>query len=292
MFRKEEAAVTDWSEATVAMCAARQQDILASAAEMLAPGGRLVYSTCTFSPEENEGVISAFLHAHPAFSVEPVEAPWFSPARPDWISDPAPGLEHAFRLWPHCLRGEGHFAAVLRSHADGARQDVPTERPAQLPAAAADFLRSCTQPMPDGVPVCFGSVCYLAPAETPALSGLRVLRAGLELGELRRDRFSPAHALALWLHTYPQTADFPAGGRLSARRDAARHAARLDAADGRRAFAWLGTRRGRHSKESVSKGPAPSALTASLAFSPPNFRFSLYRMFKLCYTRPSKELSN
>lgn len=212
MFRKEEAAVTDWSEATVAMCAARQQEILASAAEMLAPGGRLVYSTCTFSPEENEGVISAFLHAYPAFSVEPVEAPWFSPARPDWISDPAPGLEHAFRLWPHRLRGEGHFAAVLRSHADGARQDVPTERPAQLPAAAADFLRSCTQPMPDGVPVCFGSVCYLAPAETPALSGLRVLRAGLELGELRRDRFSPAHALALWLHTYPQTADFPVGG--------------------------------------------------------------------------------
>ena len=90
MFRKEEAAVTDWSEATVAMCAARQQEILASAAEMLAPGGRLVYSTCTFSPEENEGVISAFLHAHPAFSVEPVEAPWFSPARPDWIDDPAP----------------------------------------------------------------------------------------------------------------------------------------------------------------------------------------------------------
>ena len=210
MFRKEEAAVTDWSEATVAMCAARQQEILASAAEMLAPGGRLVYSTCTFSPEENEGVISAFLHAHPAFSVEPVEAPWFSPARPDWIDDPAPGLEHAFRLWPHCLRGEGHFAAVLRSHADGARQDVPTERAAQLPAAAADFLRSCTQPLPDGVPVCFGSVCYLAPTETPALSGLRVLRAGLELGELRRDRFSPAHALALWLHSYPQTADFPA----------------------------------------------------------------------------------
>ena len=95
MFRKEEAAVTDWSEATVAMCAARQQEILASAAEMLAPGGRLVYSTCTFSPEENEGVISAFLHAHPAFSVEPVEAPWFSPARPDWIDDPPPGLPSA-----------------------------------------------------------------------------------------------------------------------------------------------------------------------------------------------------
>ena len=65
----------------------------------------------------------------------------------------------------------------------------------------------------------------------------------------------------------------PGDCRLSARRDAARHAARLDAADGRRAFTRLGTRRGRHSKESVSEGPAPSALTASLAFSPPDFRF-------------------
>ena len=212
MFRRQPEARDEWDADAPRRCADRQMEILAQAAKMLRPGGTMVYSTCTFSPEENEGVISAFLHAHPAFSVEPVEAPWFSPARPDWIDDPAPGLEHAFRLWPHCLRGEGHFAAVLRSHADGARQDVPTERPAQLPAAAADFLRSCTQPMPDGVPVCFGSVCYLAPTETPALSGLRVLRAGLELGELRRDRFSPAHALALWLHTYPQTADFPADG--------------------------------------------------------------------------------
>lgn len=115
--------------------------------------------------------------------------------------------------------------------------------------------------MPDGVPVCFGSVCYLAPTETPALSGLRVLRAGLELGELRRDRFSPAHALALWLHTYPQTADFPAGGRrlppICAGETLHGTPARLDAADGRRAFTRLGARRGRHSKESVSKGPAP-----------------------------------
>ncbi len=229
--------MTDWSEATVAMCAARQQEILASAAEMLAPGGRLVYSTCTFSPEENEGVISAFLHAHPAFSVvEPVEAPWFSPARPDWISDPAPGLEHSFRLWPHCLRGEGHFAAVLRSHADGARQDVPTERPAQLPAAAADFLRSCTQPLPDGVPVCFGSVCYLAPAETPALSGLRVLRAGLSWASCAVTASPRPRAGALAAHL-PADGGFPGRRpgdcRLSARRDAARHAARLDAADGR-----------------------------------------------------------
>ena len=69
MFRKEEAAVTDWSEATVAMCAARQQEILASAAEMLAPGGRLVYSTCTLNRKENEKQVSRFLSEHPEFSL-------------------------------------------------------------------------------------------------------------------------------------------------------------------------------------------------------------------------------
>ena len=65
MFRKEEAAYTDWSVETVQMCAKRQLEILSSAAQMLKPGGRMVYSTCTFAPEENEGVISDFLRCHP-----------------------------------------------------------------------------------------------------------------------------------------------------------------------------------------------------------------------------------
>ena len=110
MFRKEEAAVTDWSEETVFMCARRQAEILHSASVMLRPGGRLVYSTCTFSPEENEGSVSEFLKTHPDFSIEAVDAPWFSPGRPDWIECPAPGLEKTFRLWPHRLLGEGTTA--------------------------------------------------------------------------------------------------------------------------------------------------------------------------------------
>ncbi len=114
MFRKEEAAVTDWSEETVLMCARRQAEILHSASVMLRPGGRLVYSTCTFAPEENEASVSAFLRAHPDFSIGRAFAPWFSPGRPDWISDPMPGLEKTFRLMPHRLLGEGHYCAVLR----------------------------------------------------------------------------------------------------------------------------------------------------------------------------------
>ena len=103
MFRKEEAAVTDWSEETVAMCANRQQEILRSAARLLRPGGRLVYSTCTFAPEENEGVVQQFLAEHEEFVPETVDAPWF-----------AQGENGTMRMWPHKLFGEGHFAAVLR----------------------------------------------------------------------------------------------------------------------------------------------------------------------------------
>ena len=103
MFRKEEAAVTDWSPETVAMCARRQAEILHSGAQMVRPGGRLVYSTCTFAPEEDEEAVAEFLSTHPEFVPECVEAPWFEPVE-----------NSGFRMWPHKLRGEGHFAAVLR----------------------------------------------------------------------------------------------------------------------------------------------------------------------------------
>ena len=150
MFRKEEAAVTDWSEETVLMCARRQAEILHSAAQMLRPGGRLVYSTCTFSPEENEGSVSEFLKTHPDFSIEAVDAPWFSPGRPDWIECPAPGLEKTFRLWPHRLLGEGHYCAVLRKAGDGKGADIPLEQPAKLPKELTDFCRETGAAMPEG----------------------------------------------------------------------------------------------------------------------------------------------
>ena len=102
MFRKEEAAVTDWSQETVEMCARRQGEILCSGAQLVRPGGRLVYSTCTFAPEENEAVIAKFLETHPDFHPEEIEAPWFTA-----------GENGSFRMWPHKLLGEGHFAAVL-----------------------------------------------------------------------------------------------------------------------------------------------------------------------------------
>ena len=186
MFRKEEAAITDWSQETVEMCAARQAEILESAARLLKPGGRLVYSTCTFAPEEDELAVAAFLDRHPEFVPEEVDAPWFTP-----------GPQGSYRMWPHRLLGEGHFGAVLRK-LEGEEPEIPLEKGAVLPKPWVAFAKETGLTLPEGIPVTFGDRLYLAPLGTPALQGLRVLRAGLELGTLKKDRLEPAHALALW----------------------------------------------------------------------------------------------
>ena len=189
MFRKEEAAITDWSEENVEMCARRQAEILDCAAAMLRPGGRLVYSTCTFAPQEDEEAVEAFLARHPEFEPEPVNAPWFQESRP--------GM---YRLWPHKLLGEGHFAAVLRKmDCREETADVNPDKPMPLPKAFLTFAKELDIALPDGQAVTFGDTLYWMPPQMPALHRLRVLRPGLELGALKKDRFEPAHALALWL---------------------------------------------------------------------------------------------
>lgn len=197
MFRKEEAAVTDWSQETVQMCARRQREILDSAARLVRPGGRLVYSTCTFAPEEDEETVAAFLEAHPEFTPEPVEAPWF-----------VPGENASYRMWPHKLLGEGHFAAVLRK-TQGESGEVPAFPGEKCPKAWESFAKELDITLPEGKAVSFGQSLYWAPVELPELNRLKVLRPGLELGTERKGRFEPAHALALWLKTCAVTESFP-----------------------------------------------------------------------------------
>ncbi len=204
MFRKHDAAWADWSPETVAMCARRQAEILDSAAVMLRPGGRLVYSTCTFSPEENEGTVSAFLRRHPDFSVEQTDAPWFAPGRPDWVPDGQPELARTLRLWPHLLRGEGHFAAVLRRGEAGEERFALRPSPCggqsdRLPAEVRELLRALNVNLPAGLPVLWGERVFWAPSDLPELRGLKALRPGLELAVLKKGRAEPAHALALYL---------------------------------------------------------------------------------------------
>ena len=188
MFRKEEAAVTDWSPETVEMCARRQGEFLHSAAPMLRPGGRLVYSTCTFAPQEDELAVAEFLNSHPEFTPEEAEAPWF-----------VSGENGSHRMWPHKLLGEGHFAAVLRKSEEGEVRDG-IEAPAEkLPKEWTSFAKDLDITLPEGKALMFGQNLFWAPEAMPELKGLKVLRPGLELGAVKKDRFEPAHALALWL---------------------------------------------------------------------------------------------
>lgn len=196
MFRKEEAAVTDWSQEVVEMCARRQAEILHSAAQLVRPGGRLVYSTCTFAPEEDEQAVENFLESHPEFQPEQVEAPWFAPTDPG-----------CYRMWPHKLKGEGHFAAVLRK-TGGEEQEVPLSQGKPLPQQWQNFAKELGISLPAGKAVSFGQSLFLAPEEMPDIARLKVMRPGLELGTVKKDRFEPAHALALWLRDCANTEHF------------------------------------------------------------------------------------
>ena len=188
MFRKEAAAVTDWSEETVEMCARRQREILRDAAKLVMPGGRLVYSTCTFAPQENEEVITSFLQEHPEFSPEEVDAPWFESVG-----------NGSFRLWPHKLLGEGHFAAVLKRTEEAPGEKISFAAGEKLSAQWQDFAKENGISLPRGKAVLFGQSLYWAPEDMPDIRKLRVLRPGLELGEIKKAYFLPAHALSLWL---------------------------------------------------------------------------------------------
>lgn len=146
MFRKEEDMVRQWEKHSVEKCSRMQHEILEHAAKLLAPGGRLVYSTCTFSPEENECSIAAFLRSHPEFRVVPLPLQHgFAAGQPAWAAaaegtaEPdAAALQTAgtIRLWPHRLKGEGHFAAVLEKAADGPGESLRAE----AEASAGDRL--------------------------------------------------------------------------------------------------------------------------------------------------------
>ena len=198
MFRKEEAAVTDWSQETVEMCARRQAEILHSAARLVRPGGRLVYSTCTFAPEEDEQAVENFLAAHPEFVPDEVEAPWFEK-----------GDNASFRMWPHKLLGEGHFAAVFRkTEADA--EDIPELKGEKLPKQWESFAKELGIRLPAGKAVTFGQNLFWVPEEMPDIARMKVMRPGLELGTVKKDRFEPAHALALWLKDCENTESYGA----------------------------------------------------------------------------------
>ena len=173
MFRKDPGAVAEWSPEHVAACAGRQRAILSSAQKAVKPGGQLVYSTCSFSPAENEENVAWFLAAYPDFE-----------------------LVTERRLYPHTSQGEGQYGALLRRKGTAQETAYLPQRSDRAPLAEAFMAESCEglsgplRLLPDGR-------ALLLPPLPCALEGMRVLRAGLLLGEAAKGRFVPAHALAM-----------------------------------------------------------------------------------------------
>ena len=199
MFRQRPQAIEQRSMATVAICAARQKEILDNAAVMLKPGGTIVYSTCTFSKEENEDVIEYFLERHPDFTLEEME-----------------------RFWPHKVDGEGHFVAKLvrRGSVDtGLKADRKTKKNKNSknrknetkPALTKENMKLLSEFLDETISedmaaliknsrlVMFGEQLYRLPDMEVDIKGLKVQRAGLHIGEFKKQRFEPSHSLALAL---------------------------------------------------------------------------------------------
>ena len=210
MFRKNTDACDEWSPQNVEICADRQLEILENAARMLKSGGHMVYSTCTFAPLENEGTIYQFLKKHPEFSVVSpgIHTEGFDTGHFDWISEENPDIsfkddiENCIRLWPHKIKGEGHFAALLEKSSDhGGIPRIKFEKGIS-PQELKDYLsfeRNYLNIHLHGTFIKFGNQLYLLPKDTPVLKGIKVLRPGLHLGTFLKNRFEPSHALALAL---------------------------------------------------------------------------------------------
>lgn len=223
MFRKDQEAAEQWSPEHVAMCARRQQRILELAASMLKPGGRMVYSTCTFAPEENEGVILRFLMDHEDFSLEEPEGEdVFACGNPRWAlynqkdedilkqeeNLEAWRLSRTRRIMPHKLEGEGHFMAVLRRSPEALSSAGRIRMPAYLDKSREKETFKAMEALLKEILACpedwllkkeyimFGDQLYLVPPQMPDMKGMKILRPGLHVGTWKKNRFEPAHALA------------------------------------------------------------------------------------------------
>jgi len=244
MFRKDEAAVRSWESFKCERCTRLQAPILHSADRLLKPGGTLVYSTCTFSPEENEQMIAEFMSLHEGYELEDIpKIGGIEGGRPQWAlrgadaaneaSNNATGcglidrkeLEKAARLWPHRVRGEGHFVAKLikkncgrgynDSHGSKVTRNENVVTYDSLPESFHSFVNENLNYKPEGVYLIRGRNLYNLPESPPALDNLKTAKFGWFLGTFEGGRFEPSHSMvvALEKEAFKRTINLDASGR-------------------------------------------------------------------------------
>ena len=196
MFRREPSMVKDWEAKGPAYYADIQQQILRTAVRMLRPGGMLLYSTCTFSTEEDEENVRKLLAQDPALSLVPI-AP-----RPGFSDGKIPGT---VKLWPHKIHGEGHFLSLFQKAEGSDSKEAAASKsakcsaskPGRLPEEAAAFLARLPEKYRKLTFLQVKENIYLLPEDTALRPGLHYLRTGLFFGALKKEHFTPSQALAL-----------------------------------------------------------------------------------------------
>ncbi len=179
MFRKDEIAIKDWSHHKVLECQSIQRELIRDGYEMLCEGGILVYSTCTFAKEENEDIINEFIEEYENAQLIETE-----------------------RLWPHKIKGEGHFVAKIKKleNEDCNVKQLKTKRLDKELKDYKDFEKKFLNINLDNSFELRGENLYLLPNESPDTKKLRVLRYGLHVGTMKKNRFEPSHALSHYLN--------------------------------------------------------------------------------------------
>lgn len=202
MFRKQGNMTKAWEKNGVDLFVGLQQSILKEAVTMLKPGGTMIYSTCTFSKEENEQAMEYLLSLDDSLHLQ--ELPLFDgfdKGHPEWGITGNEELTKCRRLWPHRIEGEGHFVAMVRKDRDNTALPV-TEyifSKERLSREAVDFIESIQYPFDlSRMDVQKERVFYI-PEKMPYVKGLRILRCGLYMGDMKKNRFEPSQSLAMFL---------------------------------------------------------------------------------------------
>ena len=202
MYRKNDKAILEWSPENVSACAVRQKEILENAAACLAPGGYLLYSTCTYATEENEEIVADFLSNHPSFRLSPCSANVVSHTANgiDVSHGKYPELALCRRFYPHVSPGEGQFVALLQRDGDD-RVKGTTLKDAFVPLGKSDlalaqaFMRETVGCILPELGACGGNATAFPIREQLyfPLAPFGVVSAGVTLGELRKGRLIPHH---------------------------------------------------------------------------------------------------
>lgn len=196
MFKKNPAAMTEWSREHTLSCAVRQKKILADAVKMLKKGGKLIYSTCTFAPCENEGVADWILKEYPFMELEKIDLKGLSDANGAWVNSEF-DLSGAKRIFPHYAKGEGHFFALFKKNV-GETSLPMSQKQSEAAGSFRIFEKENLCTRLEGNIISFGDRLFLLPYGIN-VDNIRTCLAGLELGVIKKGRFEPSHALCLAL---------------------------------------------------------------------------------------------